>query len=58
MIRTLREWFFRFRGTWKAHDGGTAEELRFHLEMAEQDAVGVGFRWTSGTIAEQGRSAK
>ena len=35
----LREWFQRLRGTFQRRDSDTDEELRFHLEMAEQDAL-------------------
>jgi predicted permease len=35
----LREWFRRVWGTFRRHDSERDEELRFHLEMAEEDAV-------------------
>ncbi len=36
----LREWWRRFEGTFRSGDDSeTEEELRFHLEMAEQDAL-------------------
>ncbi|MBI4906399.1 MAG: ABC transporter permease [Acidobacteria bacterium] len=36
----LREWWLRWRESFRHRDGSeTEEELRFHLEMAEQDAV-------------------
>jgi predicted permease len=38
----LREWCLRFWGTFKSRDAGVEEELRFHLEMAEQDALRQG----------------
>lgn len=38
MISRLREWGHRLWGTFRSGDGGIDEELRFHLEMAEQDA--------------------
>ena len=35
----LREYWVRFLETFKARTAGTEEELRFHLEMAEQEAL-------------------
>src|SRR5437879_5883036 len=35
----VREWCLRFWGTFKSRDAEVEEELRFHLEMAEQDAL-------------------
>jgi putative ABC transport system permease protein len=35
----LREWFQRLRETFQRRDRDTDEELRFHLEMAEEDAL-------------------
>ena len=35
----LREWFQRLRGTFQRRDSDTDEELRLHLEMAEEDAL-------------------
>ena len=35
----LREWFQRLRETFQRRDSDTDEELRFHLAMAEQDAL-------------------
>ena len=42
MKPTLREWFFRFWGAFISRDAEVEEELRFHLEMAEQDALRQG----------------
>jgi len=35
----LREWFHRLLGTLKQRDSETDEELRFHLAMAEEEAL-------------------
>ena len=35
----VREWCLRFWGTFKGRGAEVEEELRFHLEMAEQDAL-------------------
>src|SRR4051812_24853598 len=35
----VREWFQRLRETFQPRDSDTDEELRFHLAMAEQDAL-------------------
>lgn len=35
----LREWFQRLRGTFQRRESDTDEELRFHLEMAQEDAL-------------------
>ena len=35
----LREWFHRLLGTLKRRDSETDEELRFHLAMAEEEAL-------------------
>jgi hypothetical protein len=35
----LREWWVRILGTFRSRDAEVEEELRFHLEMAEQDAL-------------------
>jgi len=35
----VREWCLRLWGTFKNRDAEVEEELRFHLEMAEQDAL-------------------
>ena len=35
----LREWFHRLMGTLSRRNAGTDEELRFHLEMAQQEAL-------------------
>jgi predicted permease len=63
MFRTLREWFFRLWGTWKAHDAGWEEELRLHLEMAEQDALRLGnspreARLRAGGLAQASESVR
>src|SRR5262249_29555269 len=39
MKQKLREWCLRIWGTLKSRDAEVDEELRFHLEMAEQDAL-------------------
>ena len=39
MIFRLREWFRRLWGTFHRDAGERDEELRFHLEMAELDAL-------------------
>ncbi len=39
MIFNLRECFQRLWGTFNRRDRETDEELRFHLEMAEKDAL-------------------
>ncbi|HEX4641844.1 MAG TPA: ABC transporter permease, partial [Candidatus Acidoferrales bacterium] len=39
MKQKLREWWARLWGTFKSRDAEIEEELRFHLEMAEQDAL-------------------
>src|SRR5215472_4520656 len=39
MTSTLREWCRRLLGTFRRQDNATDEELRFHLEMAEEDAL-------------------
>ena len=39
MTFRLREWFRRLWGTLRRRDSQTEEELRFHLEMAELDAL-------------------
>ena len=39
----LLEWWRRWRATFRLRDeSGTEEELQFHLEMAERDALGRG----------------
>lgn len=42
MKQKLREWCARFWGTFKNRDAEIEEELRFHLETAEQDALRQG----------------
>ena len=39
MKQKLREWSIRLWGTFRSRDAEIEEELRFHLEMAEQDAL-------------------
>ena len=39
MKQKLREWGMRLWGTFKSRDAEIEEELRFHLDMAEQDAL-------------------
>src|SRR6516225_5632582 len=39
MISLLREWRRRLLGTFRRQANETDEELRFHLEMAEEDAL-------------------
>ena len=38
----LREWFVRLWGAFRSRDAEVEEELRFHVEMAEQDALRQG----------------
>jgi predicted permease len=39
MKARLREWYLRFLGTFTNCNGDVEEELRFHLEMAEEEAL-------------------
>jgi len=39
MTSRLREWCRRLLGTFNYRDRETDEELRFHLQMAEEDAL-------------------
>ncbi len=39
MKQKLREWCLRIWGTFKGRDAEVEEELRFHLQMAEQEAL-------------------
>ena len=39
MRPTLQEWWLRLRGAFRSRDAEIEEELRFHLEMAEQDSL-------------------
>lgn len=39
MKQKLREWWARLWGTFKSRDAEIEEELRFHLDTAEQDAL-------------------
>jgi hypothetical protein len=39
MSFNLREWCLRVRDTFKSRDAEVEEELLFHLDMAEQDAL-------------------
>ena len=63
MIRTLREWCLRLWGTLKPRDAATEEELSFHLEMAEQDALRRGqspreARLKAGGLAQASESVR
>src|SRR5215469_879826 len=42
MKQSLREWGMQLWGTFKSRDAENEEELRFHLDMAEQDALRQG----------------
>src|SRR5215471_6822398 len=63
MKATLREWAVRLWGVFKRRDAQVEEELRFHLEMAEQDAVRRGespreARLRAGGLAQAAESAR
>src|SRR5215467_12186500 len=63
MKAKLREWGVRLWGVFKSRDAQVEEELRFHLEMAEQDAVRRGespreARLRAGGLAQAAESAR
>ena len=63
MKAKLREWAVRLWGVFKSRDAELDEELRFHLEMAEQDAVRRGetardARLRAGRLAQAAESAR
>jgi putative ABC transport system permease protein len=63
MKQNLREWGLRLWGTFTRRDRQIEEELRFHLEMAEQDALRRGespreARLRAGTLAQASESVR
>jgi putative ABC transport system permease protein len=63
MIRRPSEWFVRLWGSFKSRDAEVEEELRFHLEMAEQDALRQGgspreSRLRTGGLAQAAESVR
>jgi hypothetical protein len=63
MKETLREWVLRVRAALLGRDAEVEEELRFHLEMAEQDALRRGgsareARVRAGGIAQASESVR
>jgi predicted permease len=63
MKQKLREWWVRLWGTFKSRDSEIEEELRFHLEMAEQDALRRGdsrreARLGTGGLAQASESVR
>src|SRR5215831_760790 len=63
MKQKLREWCLRIWGTLKSRDAEVDEELRFHLEMAEQDALRRGgspreARLRAGGLAQASESVR
>ncbi len=63
MMRLLREWCLRLWRTVKGHDAEIEEELRFHVAMAEQDALARGHslreaRLQAGGIAQAAESIR
>ncbi len=59
----LREWFQRLWGTFKRRDAEADEELRFHLEMAEDEAVRRGqsvreARIRAGAVAQAAEAVR
>jgi predicted permease len=63
MKQTLREWCLRIWGTFKGRDAEVEEELRFHLQMAEQEAFRRGespreARLRAGGLAQTSESVR
>ena len=63
MKQTLREWCLRILGTFKGRDAEVEEELRFHLQMAEQEALRRGdspreARLRAGGLAQTSESVR
>ncbi|MDR3700731.1 MAG: ABC transporter permease [Candidatus Sulfopaludibacter sp.] len=63
MTARLREWCLRLRGTFTNRHAGMEEELRFHLEMAEEEALrrGVpvrGARVQAGGLAQASEAVR
>src|SRR5215469_16794480 len=63
MLRILREWCFRLWGTLKGHNAEREEEMRFHIEMAEQEALRRGnspreARLRAGGLAQASESVR
>jgi len=63
MKQTLREWCLRIWGTFKGRDAEVEEELRFHLQMAEQEALRRGdspreARLRAGGLAQTSESVR
>ena len=57
----LREWWRRLWGTFRHRESETDEELQFHLQMAEEEALRRGqsvreARLRAGGAAQGGRS--
>src|SRR5437868_2849988 len=63
MKQTLREWLLRVRGTFKGGGAEVEDELRFHLQMAEQEALRRGespreARLRAGGLAQASESVR
>jgi putative ABC transport system permease protein len=63
MRQTLREWCLRIWGTFKGRDAEVEEELRFHLQMVEQEALRRGdspreARLRAGGLAQTSESVR
>jgi predicted permease len=56
MNRRLREYWLRFLATFRTRSGEVEEELRFHLEMAEEDARRRGVPVREGRLRVGGLS--